>query len=54
VVATFAHACHMSSQPVEADGIVFETERRIVPKGPNGPLPRPTIVALDFSAIELT
>jgi hypothetical protein len=56
VVATFAHACHMSAKPQTVGkhgGIVFETERRIFPKGPNGPLPRPQIVTLDFSAIEL-
>lgn len=53
VVATFAHACNMSGEPRKAGGITFETERRIVPKGPAGPLPRPTIVELDFSDIQI-
>jgi hypothetical protein len=53
VIATFAHASHLSGEPEPHGGIIFEQERRVVPRGPNGPLPGPLVVSLDFSAIEL-
>jgi hypothetical protein len=54
VVLSFAHVCHLSSEPERSGGILFETERRMVPKGTNGPLAHPTTLALDLSAIELS
>ena len=53
VVLSFAHVCHLSAKPEPHGGVIFETERRMVPKGTHGPLPRPTTLSFDLSAIEL-
>ena len=52
VIASFARACHLSSEHKTFDGLVFPTRRRVVPRAPGGrPLPGPTIVSIELASI---
>lgn len=54
VVGRWAHAAHMCTQHVEADGMIFPTRRWVRPIGPgNRVLPAPTMVSLQLSEIEV-
>jgi hypothetical protein len=54
VVSTRANAAHLCDGHREFDGLIFATERRVVPKGLRGrPLRGPTIVSLSFDSIEV-
>jgi hypothetical protein len=54
VVSPLANAAHFSDEHTEVDGLVFPTKRRVVPKAPGGhPLPGPTVVWIDLSAIKV-
>jgi len=52
VVASFADAAHLVSGHREVDGLVFGTNRRVVPKAPGGrPLPGPNVVWIELDSI---
>jgi hypothetical protein len=54
VISTHASATHLCEGHREFDGLVFPTERRVVPKAPGGRvLPGPTIVSLKLDSISL-
>lgn len=54
VVGGWARAAHMCADHVEVGGLLFPTRRWVRPIGPhNRPLPFPTLVTLQLSAIEV-
>ena len=54
VVSSLANAAHLCGGHREFDGLVFPTQRRVVPKGPLGrPLAGPSLVSIDFDSIEV-
>jgi hypothetical protein len=54
VVASFANAAHLVSGHREVDGLVFGTNRHIVPRAPGGrPLPGPDVVWIELDSISV-
>lgn len=55
VVSRLAAAAHLCDEHIEADGLIFPTVRRVVPRGPGGrALSGPTLISLQVSDFDVT